>query len=371
MREEAVHLPSTTPGVRTSLSVQRFGVAGARPRFHLQSSLHADEIPGMLVLHHLRRRLAALEAQGAILGEIVLVPCANPLGLGQQMLGSPIGRFDFATGANFNRHFPDLMTTIDPDLRGRLGPDATRNVAAIRDALAAALGRMAANTAAEHLKQALLGQALAADVVLDLHCDSEAVMHFYTLPGLAEEFAPLAALLGVRALLLADESGDNPFDEACSRSWLALRAAHPALPIPLACRSATIELRGQRDVDDVDARADAEALLAFMVLRGAIRGPSPTIPTPLCEATPLAGSEPIVAPASGVVVFRRAPGDAVMAGTAIADIIDPVTGAETTARCLSAGLLYARTDLRFVTAGARLAKIAGRTLARTGKLLSD
>ncbi|MBL8701623.1 MAG: succinylglutamate desuccinylase/aspartoacylase family protein [Alphaproteobacteria bacterium] len=370
MRSEAIPLPSAVPGVQPSLSVQRFGAAGARPRFHLQASIHADEIPAMLAVHHLRRRLNALEQAGAIAGEIVLVPVANPIGLGQQLLGTPIGRFDFATGANFNRHFPDPMALLDPGLAARLGGDEARNVAAIRDALEAAVAAVPATTPAEHLKRALLSLAIGADVVLDMHCDSEAVMHFYTLPGLAEPFAPLAALLGVRAMLLADESGDHPFDEACSRPWPLLRAAHPGSPIPLACQSATIEFRGEGDVDHALAAADAEALIAYMTLRGAVRGPAPVIPPPRCAPTPLAASEPLVAPVPGIVVFRRAPGDAVAAGDVIADIVDPVTGTETPVACVSSGVFYARTNLRFLGAGGRLGKIAGTTLVRTGKLLS-
>ena len=35
----------------------------------------------MLVAQHLRRRLLALEAEGRVLGEVVLVPAANPIGL--------------------------------------------------------------------------------------------------------------------------------------------------------------------------------------------------------------------------------------------------------------------------------------------------
>jgi len=39
-------------------------------------------------------------------------------------------------------------------------------------------------------------------------------------------------------------------------------------------------------------------------------------------------------------------------------------------RSVSAGVLYARIATRWATPGKRLAKIAGTSLARTGKLLS-
>ena len=60
----------------------------------------------MIVAHHLREQLLALEAEGRIEGEIVLVPSANPIGLAQRVLAAPVGRFDLANGMNFNRGYP-------------------------------------------------------------------------------------------------------------------------------------------------------------------------------------------------------------------------------------------------------------------------
>ena len=81
----------------------------ARPdsgqKIYIQSSLHADETPAMLTTVLLKRRLLELEKQGALNAEIVLVPVANPVGLGQYVLGQFIGRFDLGSGKNFNRHF--------------------------------------------------------------------------------------------------------------------------------------------------------------------------------------------------------------------------------------------------------------------------
>ena len=52
-RRERIVLPSMSPGTERSIDVLRFGVQGARPKAYLQASLHADEIPAMLVLNHL------------------------------------------------------------------------------------------------------------------------------------------------------------------------------------------------------------------------------------------------------------------------------------------------------------------------------
>ena len=65
---------------------------------------------------------------------------------------------------------------------------------------------------------------------------------------------------------------------------------------------------------------------------------------------------------------RRAP-RAGIPGELIADLVDVDSGAVLPLRAQSAGVLYARVSKRWAPPGERLAKIAGTTLERTGKLL--
>jgi predicted deacylase len=370
MRTETIPLPPAVPGVAHMLTVNRFGEPGARPRVHVQGALHADEIPGMIAAVRLRDRLIVEELSGRIAGEIVLVPVANPIGLAQQVLGGPIGRFDLADGQNFNRGFPSLTEGAAARLDGRLDGNVAANRIRTAAALRAELDARPAHTPAEHLKRTLLGLAIDADIVLDLHCDSEAVVHLYTLTRSADAVAPLAALLGSRATLLADVSGDDPFDEACSRPWAELQDRFPDRPLGPGCTAVTVELRGQADVADATADADADALVAYLRLAGALSGPRPVLSRPACPATPLAGTEPLSAPVGGIVVFRCAVGAVVAAGDPVADIVDPLTGAAVTVRAGTSGVLFARASGRFAHPGKRLAKIAGATPLRSGRLLS-
>ncbi|WP_460447896.1 succinylglutamate desuccinylase/aspartoacylase family protein [Alsobacter sp. SYSU BS001988] len=370
MRTDIIDLPPDVPGSRRSLTALRFGAPGARPLAYVQAALHADEIPGMMAAHHLRAELERLEADGQIVGEILLVPVANPIGLGQRVLGGKIGRFDLSDGLNFNRGFPALGPAAAKRVEGRLTDDASRNVAIIRDALLDALSAEPAETPAQHLKHALLRLALPADIVLDLHCDSEAALHLYTLTPLAGIGEELSAELGCRALLLADVSGDDPFDEAVTRPWVDVAAAAGGRPAPLACFSCTVELRGTSDVSDAFGRSDAAALVRFLRRRGVIAGEPGPLPPALCAATELAASDPLTAPVAGVVSYLRAPGDMVAAGEAVAELIDPLTGAVTPVASPQPGVLFARSAARFATPGQRLGKVAGTVPTRHGKLLS-
>ena len=369
MQTDTLQLVSGSPGLHQSLQVQRFGRPGAGPKAMIQAALHADEVPALLVAHHLRARLAALDAAGAVLGEVVLVPYANPVGLAQQLLGQHQGRFDLRDGINFNRQVPDVSQTVADALQGRLGSDALANVELVRAALRQAVAALRAQHPVEDLKLQLLRLAIDADIVLDLHSDSEAALHLYGLTPQADLCAELGALMGAQAILLATESGDSPFDEACSRPWFVVRQAHPQAEVPLACFSTTVELRGEADTDHGLAQQDADAIVEFLRRRGVLAGTPQPLPALRCQPTPLAGSEPVVAPRSGVVVFHRAPGDRVEAGAVIADLVDVDSGDILPLRAQSAGVLYARVATRWATPGKRLAKIAGTSLARTGKLL--
>lgn len=364
-------LAGATPGTQRELTSLHFGTAGRGPKVVVQAALHADETPGMLVVHHLRRRLERLELEGQVAGEIVLVPVANPIGLSQRVLHDGLGRFDLASGENFNRHYPDLTDQVAALAEPMLDADGEANVRRVRQALRQAVSAIEVRDALQSQRRALLALACDADVVLDLHCDCEALLHVYTGTPLWKQAEPLVRYLGAEVTLLATESGDQPFDEACSQLWWRLAERWQGrFPLPLACLSATVELRGFADVSHATAERDAQALLDFLAWRGALLVEAPPPPVLRREPAPLAGSMPVTAPFAGVLVFAARPGDRLQQGALIADLIDPVTGEQLALRSPVDGVLYARDHRRFVTAGMRIAKVSGSEALRSGKLLS-
>jgi uncharacterized protein len=367
-RRETVALPQVASGTRRELTVLRFGAAGARPKAYLQAGLHADELPGMLVL----RRVAELLAGTEVSGEVVVVPVANPVGLAQQSYGYLRGRYEANTSGNFNRGYADLAEAVADGLEGRLGTDAAGNVAAIRAAMAAALAEMAPEGEIASLRHALLGLAHDADLMLDLHADNQAVMHLYTGTPLWPDARDIAAELGARAVLLAEVSGGNPFDEACSGPWWALAQRYPQAAIPPACLAVTVELRSNNDVDADLVEDDARALMRILVRRGLVAGPEVALPALGCDATPLDAMQQVKAPVAGLVVYRARLGDRVEAGDVVAAIVDPL-GGETEVAARTSGVLFARHDQPVAWPGKVIGKIAGREPLpeRTGKLLGD
>lgn len=368
-------LLSPSLGSHKSLTSFHFGKPGCGPKVYIQASLHAEELPGMLVAHHLRAQLEAAETAGKMQGEVVLVPVANPIGLAQRVDHKPMGRFDLDTSENFNRHYPDLAKAVWPVVQDNLGTDGAANIATVRHAIGQYLQQdWKPDTELQSLRHRLLCLSFDADYVLDLHCDCESVMHFYTEEACWPQLEPLTRFLQCQAVLLAKNSGSGPFDECLSGLWWRLadnlaQAGNPA-PLPQGCCSSTIELRGETDVSHALAQGDAQALLSYLQHLGVLAcAVAPVVPPALCRATPLAGSETLTAPSAGVVVFAAQPGQMLQPGDLVAEVIDPIANHSQRVLAGVAGPLYARIRDRYVTAGAELGKIAGAVAFKTGELL--
>ncbi len=367
-------LLSPSLGSHKTLTSFHFGAPGRGPKVYIQASLHAEELPGMLVAHHLRALLEAADAAGDVLGEVVLVPVSNPIGLAQRVDHKPMGRFDLDTSENFNRHYPDLAKAVWPVVQEALGADGVSNMATVRRAIGQHLQDWKPDTELQSLRHRLLSLSFDADYVLDLHCDCESVMHFYTEEACWPQFEPLTRFLQCQAVLLAKNSGSGPFDECLSGVWWRLAdnlaAAGNTAPLPQGCCSTTIELRGETDVSHALAHADAQALLSYLQhLQVLACAEAPAVPPTLCHATPLAGSETLYAPSAGVVVFAAEVGQILQAGDLVAEVIDPIANHSHPVRAGVAGPLYARIRDRYVTAGGELGKIAGSVAFKTGELL--
>jgi uncharacterized protein len=376
---ERVELPSPAPGTRRHLLVHRFGRPGARPKAYLQAGLHGDELPGIVILGHLLERLARLEADGLVRGEVVVVPAANPVGLAQGVMGQHLGRYDLALMTNFNRGWPALGETLAERVGASLGDDEAANGALVRQALAGLARELPAGGENAALRRELFCAAVDADLVLDLHCDSEAVTHLYLGAPLWPDAEDLARDVGSEATLLAEVSGGDPFDEAFSRPWWELRRRFPDRPLPRpGCLAATLEYRGAADVGGPRAMADAEGLLRFLTRRGVLAGdPGPLPPLP-AGATPLTGVAMVRAPAAGVVDHAAEPGARVAEGDLLATLLDPLAAGDgpprrAEVRSPISGVLFAREAVRLARPGAVIAKVAGAEPLpeRTGALLTD
>ena len=168
MHHQLHDLIAPVPGTARQIHSFHFGPQQPEGKVYIQSSLHADELPGMLVAWHLKARLAELETAGRLRSEIVLVPVANPVGLEQVLMDIPLGRYELESGQNFNRLFVDLSEDVGNQVEDLLGDDPQRNAQLIRSALSHALAAHTAQTQLHSQRLVLQRLACDADVVLDL-----------------------------------------------------------------------------------------------------------------------------------------------------------------------------------------------------------
>lgn len=378
-KTERIALPAVSPGTERFLILHRYGTPGARPKAYLQASLHADEWPGQMALHHLIPMLDEADAAGRLTGEIVIMAYANPVGMHQRVGGEVLGRFAFDGSGNFNRSWPDLTEAVAAALDGALPNDPDAAVAAVRQALSQAAAGLSRRTEVLALRAILLNLSIDADTVLDIHCDQEALLHLYANIRHQADVTALAADLAAPVVMLEEEAGGGAFDEANARVWwkLAERGVPGADTLPAACFACTVELRGRNDVDDDLGARDAAGLFNFLIRQGNISGDAGSA-EPLVPPYRLDEVDTVHTPVAGLLSYKVPLDCMVTQGDLIAEIIDPTaeepTKARTPVHAGTSGHLFTRFDRRMVAPGEIVAKIAGRApldYRQKGNLLSD
>lgn len=363
-------LPPLGPSNTIRLHFHEFTGVGSSRSAYIQAGLHADEHPGLLVIQHLQEMLGVLDQQNRILGRIVLCPFANPVGMTQNVLGFWTGRFNLANGENFNRNFPDLLPLLDQ----QLNDNACEQLTPVQR-LEHAVGALPQTDSVGALRQALLGEALQHDLVLDLHCDTAAVLHLYANQAHRERAMQLAECMNINLVFLEDSAGGQPFDEACNRpwDWLAQKGLRSAEARPFA---ASIELRGQADVDDQLAREDALGILHFLAKQGLVQLEYHAEPKSTPQVYPLDGASHLPSPGHGLVVWKKRIGEPVSKGELIGELV-PIDAAIGTPRVPLFsdvnGVIAVQPLFKLVRAGQRVALLAGDEPLpnrRTGQLLN-
>jgi len=370
-------LVGDTPGRSTELNYFRIGPRDAGKKVYLQAALHADEQPGILILHHMLKLLRAADAAEQLHAQFVLFPMVNPLGMGDIEFGQHQGRYNRASGVNHNRAWPSLYDALPQGLAERLGADASGNRDKVRAALREWADGLPRTTAFEQWRQVVLREACDADYVFDLHCDDDSLVHIFSIPQLGKNMQQLAGWTGAAATLLAEDSGGGSFDEVWPAVWLRLAREYPDKSLPLPVVSCTLEYRGQRDTFDELNRTDAENLYGYFQHEGLIGGPPRGNKGRARAPTDLRATEILRAPRAGLLAYRVNLGDEVQKGDCIADLLvldgDGAFEQRLPLRAGTSGLVISRTINKYVWSNATVSKIVGSEIleSRGDYLLSD
>ena len=363
MKLEPISLPSPAPGTERTLQVYHFSPAQPKnaAKVYIQAGLHADEWPGLLVLQHLIPMLEQLENAQALTAHFVVVPFANPVGLTQHLFGASPGRYDAASGQNFNRGLGINPRTVADLLEQPLGKDRAANTQHIREALLQTVWQLPDDLEVQSLHKTLLGLSIDADIVLDLHCDISALPHVYCCNQQEPMAQALAQFMGAQVLLSENVLGEVAFDGTHTQSWVWLQNRFDQADIELGCFSATIELRGKLDVSDAQAVSDARNLLDFLRHAQMITDTPTLTDAPPPVVASLDKIQVIRSPNTGILVYQVALGDQVKKGQVIAEIVlldQQEANVRTPIKAETDGLVFTLSHIYLVRPGSQLGMIA-------------
>lgn len=329
IQQHTVSIGSHASGNSVDLVYYRVSGTKNAPSAYLQAGIHGAELQGNAVLELL---LDYLE-HNPPLGDIVLVPFANPFGTDYRVGEFSQGRFDPVTGENWNRLYwnvfgrdPECLNIAEvaESLVGK-EPEALRRK--FRSLLQAAFDsrQERIQSFGASLCAALQSLALEADSVLDLHCASHSPRHLY-FPAYAASSVPHFRF---PFTLEIPQDFDGALDEAIFHPWWRL-----ATELEKHCgkfqtpfvEAYTLELGAHEAVDFLAAKRDLASILSYLTARGTLAAGEREIrdswlrPEERSIAWGLADYRTIYAPEGGLIEWCVAPGQAVKAGDCLAKI---------------------------------------------------
>jgi predicted deacylase len=300
---------SLASGDELSIPVYTFkGTREGAPSAYLQAAVHGSEVQGSLVIAQLIEFLVAHPP----LGDIRLVPNANPVGLNEKRGEYTDGRCDPSTGDNWNRMYFLPTKELDWDKFLRKGEKNAETWARFRQELKKNINARAVKPLPYSEKLCLTLQQLSVDFdhCLDLHCANRSVRHVYVPSYAAKD----AAFLGIPLHLLMDNKFSGAMDEVFFHPWWSLQEKIGG-PVPV--QSFTLELGSHEEISAKGAKQDLAGIVNYLRHRGVLKGASKPARAYRCN---LKDYKLIFAPVGGLADFVALPGKRVKRGDVLARI---------------------------------------------------
>ncbi len=299
------------------------------PSVYLQASVHGAEVQGNATLFE----LVKIIKENTLLGSVRFIPLANPIASNQKRGTATNGRYDPVTGNNWNRGYfnfaklgeeswKSIVDLIKGEVRSGFGMEAKVLFKKwMREVLTSSLEQIQGPYSLsyeKYLLYTLQREALAADIVIDLHTGPVACEYLYAPENCAASARDLHAAITLEIPL---EFG-GAMDEACFMPWHILgeklKAANSATPKPF--EAYTMELGSEEYIDLEKARSQARRIAHFLYKRGVL-ATDVLLPNdrPRNEFHgPLANFKTIFAPKAALYDFKVGPGEKVDAGAVLA-----------------------------------------------------
>ena len=195
------------------------GSDSSAPSVYMQASMHASEIQGNAVLIELMEYFTKHQPRGTV----YIIPQCNPIGKDVFIGAGHQGRFDSATGDNWNRYYFNPKIDYQAFVKEHINSSTTVYKKAFEELLQQKIEKELNNewelSRAKRLNLLVQQEAQKADYVLDLHTDTDAITYIYT-----PEFAKKdAEKFGYKHTLVIGNEAGGALDEAIFVPWWSLQ----------------------------------------------------------------------------------------------------------------------------------------------------
>lgn len=320
VEKQILNVGEMASGVELTVPVYRVKGQGTGPSVYIQANIHGAEVQGNAVIYQL---LELLQKQ-TLLGDITLVPYANPVGCNHKNGEYTLGRFDPITGVNWNRmyHFngalakqfveqyPDTdVDTIRSEFRRWMLDDIDEQLD----------HNIFGLTTGRRIAYQLQRMALQADLVLDLHTGPISSKHLYC-PEYAKNSA---SYFNIPHTILIPNDFAGALDEATFCPWWDLTQAYQAIgrKLDFNKESFTVELGSQELIDLDEALVDAKSILSYLQAKGAIAANGFAPDAMVRYACMLKDYKVFYSPMGGMVDYLAEFGEPLPAGKPLARIL--------------------------------------------------
>lgn len=307
-------------GAKLTVPVYFIKGQGKGPNVYIQANMHGAEVQGNAVIYQLLEQLKQL----TLLGDITLVPYANPVGANHKNGEYTLGRFDPITGVNWNRMYHFDQESIDHFVEQVDGLSQAQIDEGFQQLLLRNVEQKLDHnqyglTTGQRIAYQLQKMAHQADLVLDLHTGPISSKHLYC-PEYAQNSAKY---FDIEHTILIPNSFDGAMDEATFCPWWTLAKSLNAKGIDytLERESFTVELGSQELIDLDVAHQDALSILSYLQYKKVIQTTEFTPKNITRYGCMLSDYKAFYSPMGGMVDYLADFGEVLKAGQPLARIL--------------------------------------------------
>ncbi|MBK2258792.1 M14 family zinc carboxypeptidase [Francisella philomiragia] len=260
------------------IHVEKITIKGSNssaPSVYMQASMHASELQGNAVMVELLEYFKKHQPKG----DVYLIPQCNPIGKDVFIGAGHQGRFDSATGDNFNRYYFYPSIDYSGFVKEHINSTTAEYKQAFENLLQQELDKELSNewelSRAKRLNLLVQREAQKADYVLDLHTDTDATTYLYT----ADFAKEIAESFGYKDMLIInnDKAGGS-LDEAIFCPWwhLSQEFRKQGRDEKVLKEGYTLELGSEEYINFINAKMQTQGILNYLKYKDIIDSPFDT-----------------------------------------------------------------------------------------------